>query len=133
MTWIAVFAVAAAITAFVIYLFVIRWRRMARHGRFELPCDEVIGLPAGPVTIYYEDDVNRRYSDAPRIPTAFSVLVSEADGDTRIDLGEPPNATATRRGGSTRIPYASLAVPRAGRYRVVAQVSPSEAAAVTFG
>jgi hypothetical protein len=133
MTWVAVAAVAVALAAFVIYLFVVRWRRMARHGRLQLPCDAVVRLPAGEVTIYYEDDVRRRNSDVARVPDGLSVLVSDADGGARLDLAEPPSATATRRGGATRIPYAKLAVPRQGRYRVAAQATGAEAGAVTLG
>ncbi|MGH2923386.1 MAG: hypothetical protein ACRDKH_05080 [Solirubrobacterales bacterium] len=134
MTWVAAAVVALGLIAVVIYLFVFRWRRMARHGRLEVPCDEVVALPAGDVVVYYEDSVRRRYSERPEVPAGLSILVSEAEGGERVDLANPPTDTATKRGGRTRIPHASLRPPRAGRYRVVASLGGAAGgAAITLG
>jgi hypothetical protein len=133
MTWVAFVLVALALTAVLIYLFVLRWRKMARHGRLALPCDEVITLPAGEIGVYYEDRARRRFSEQPVTPGGLSVLVSDAGSGERLDLGNPTAGTATKGSSRTRIPYASLSVPRAGRYRVVAQLTgDAEEVAITF-
>ena len=100
-----------------------------------MPGDEVVELPAGEVVLYYQDSQRFRYSEKPEPWRGFSVLVSDADGGERIDLGEPPHTRHLQgRGGKTRIPYATLSLPRAGRYRVQSQID-AEAIEprITFG
>ena len=134
MTWVAVAAVAVLIAASAIYFFGIRWRLMARHGRLQVPCDEVIRLSAGEHVVYYEDAERWRYSETPRVGDGFSVLVSEAEGGRRIDLESPPSPTPTKISGRNRIPYAHLRLPRAGSYRITAEIRAGASKPhVTFG
>ena len=123
MIWLAMGAVIVGVTAVLIYVFVIRWRRMARYGRLDIPCDEVVSLPAGEVVVFYEDGFRWRYSDRPRPWGGFSVLISDADSGERIDLGDASSETGMQRSGKNRIPYAAVRLRHAGRYRVVVQVN----------
>jgi hypothetical protein len=134
MIWVVIGAVTVAIVGLWIYLFVIRWRRMARHGRLEIPCDTEIALPRGEVVVYYEDRHRWRYSERPRPWDGFALLVSDAEDGTRVDLSDSPSDTAQKTGGKNRIPYATIRLPRESRYRVVAQVDAGATdPAVTFG
>ncbi len=133
MVWVVIAAVAVAIAGLLVYLFWIRWRRMMRHGRLEVPCDTEITLPAGDLVVYYEDRFHWRYSERPRPWDGFSLLISGAEDGARVDLADPPTETAVRTGGTNRIPYASIRLRRAGRYRVVARVNADASEpAVTF-
>lgn len=123
MTWIAVGVVAGLMLGAAIYFFLIRWMLMARHGRLELPCDQVIELPAGEHVIHYEDATRWRYSEAPEIGDGFSVVVSEAESGRRVDLADPPSSTPTKISGKSRIPYAQLTLTEPGSYRITAQVN----------
>ncbi|MDP9228032.1 MAG: hypothetical protein M3M99_03135 [Actinomycetota bacterium] len=133
MIWVVIGAIAVSIVAFFVYFFLIRWRRMARYGRLEVPGEGVVQLPAGTVTVYYEDAFKWRYSERPRPWSGFSVLVSGPD-DQRIDLRQPKNATATKTAGKVRIPFGVIELPRAGAYRVRSQVDADATGPhVTFG
>ena len=134
MTWIVIGLLAAFVVGFFVYFFVIRFGRLERHGSVAVPGDEIVELPAGEVVLYYQDSQRFRYSEKPEPWRGFSVLVSEADDGERVDLGEPPDVATYKVRGKTRIPYATLSLPRAGRYRVQSQID-AEAIEprITFG
>ena len=88
-----------------------------------------------------------RWSSTTRTPSAsatrrsrspgagFSVLVSEADGGERVDLGEPAQHRHLQgRGARPGSPTPRSSLPRAGRYRVQSQID-AEAIEprITFG
>jgi hypothetical protein len=114
------------LTSVAVY-FVVRWRRMGRFGSYDIPCDKAIELPAGKVTLYYGDSRGVRYSEVFEPPSSFSVLVSDEESGERIDFGEPHSTISTKTGaGSSRIPYATLDLPRAGKYRLNARIHEGE-------
>lgn len=134
MIWVAMVLIAAALTAVLVYLFVIRFRGMAKLGRLSVPCDEVIELPAGRHTVYYEDSFRWRFSDIPRPWDGFSLLISDEQSGGRIDLEKAPDETAIKTSGRNRIPYATVNLPHDGSYRVRAQVNADATEPfVTFG
>lgn len=134
MVWLAVAVVALAITAVLVCFFVIRPRSFARLGRLPVPGDEVVELPAGTHRIYYEDSFRWRYSEVPRPGDGFSMLISEEGSDRRIDLGPAPDQSTIKSGGRNRIPYATIELPAAGRYRVTTRVGAGASDPyVTFG
>lgn len=99
------------------------WGGMARHARLAIPCDEVIELPAGVIAIHYEDARPRQTSERPEPWPGFSVLVSEAESERRMDLGPAPDSPGLRLWRRVRVPYATLEIPSPGRYRVTAEVN----------
>ena len=120
MVWLAVAVVALATTAVLVYFFVVRPRG------FE--------LPAGTHRVYYEDTFRWRYSEVPRPWDGFSMLISEEESDRRIDLGPAPDQSTIKSGGRNRIPYATVELPVAGRYRVTTRVGAGASDPyVTFG
>jgi hypothetical protein len=134
MIWVLIGVLAAFTVGFFIYFFVIRFRRLERYGSVAVPGDEVVELPAGPVVVYYEDAQRFSYAETPEPWRGFSVLVSDADGGERIDLGEAPHTATYKVRGRTRIPYATLELPKAGRYRVRSQIDPEALSPrITFG
>lgn len=134
MIWVLIGLTTALIFAFVLYLFVFRWNRMARHGSVEVPGESLVELPAGDVVLYYQDSFKWRYSERPRPWSGFSVLVSEEGSEQRIDLAPAPGEAIYKSRGKNRIPFGTLRLPRAGRYRVRSQID-SDAAEprITFG
>lgn len=124
MIWLVVALLAVFIVGFFIYFFVIRFNNLERHGSVGVPGDSVIDLPAGQIKVYYQDAQRFRYSEEPAPWTGFSMLVSAEDGGERIDLGPAPETATYKVRGKTRIPYATLDLPRAGRYRIVSQIDP---------
>ncbi len=134
MIWLLTGLLAAFVVGFFVYFFVVRWARLARHGSVAVPGEEVVELPAGEVVVYYQDSQRFRYSERPEPWRGFSVLVSADEGGERVDLDEPPHSAIYKVRGKTRIPYATLRLPRAGRYRVRSQID-AEAIEprVTFG
>ena len=134
MVWLAVAVVALATTAVLVYFFVVRPRGFARLGRLPVPGDEVVELPAGTHRVYYEDSFRWRYSEVPRPWEGFSMLISEEESDRRIDLGPAPDQSTIKSGGRNRIPYATIELPAAGRYRVTTRVGAGASDPyVTFG
>ena len=134
MIWVLTGLLAAFVVGFFVYFFVVRWARLERHGSVAVPGEEVVELPAGEVVVYYQDSQRFRYSERPEPWPGFSVLVSADEGGERVDLDEPPHTAIYKVRGKTRIPYATLRLPRAGRYRVRSQID-AEAIEprVTFG
>ena len=134
MIWLLTGLLAAFVVGFFVYFFVVRWARLERHGSVAVPGEEVVELPAGEVVVYYQDSQRFRYSERPEPWRGFSVLVSADEGGERVDLDEPPHSAIYKVRGKTRIPYATLRLPRAGRYRVRSQID-AEAIEprVTFG
>lgn len=134
MIWLLVGLIAAATAAFLLYLFVFRWRQMARLGNVEVPCDTVVELPAGKIVVYYQDGFRWRYSEPPRPWSGFSVLISDEGDGRRIDLGPPPKQATIKHAGTNRVPYGTMTLPQAGRYRIVSQVdADATEPAITFG
>lgn len=134
MIWVTVGIVALGIITFVVYLFVIRWNRLARHGSVEVPGESVVELPAGQVAVYYEDAFRWRYSQRPEPWAGFSMLVSDEQSGERVDLAPPEAQTTFKSRGRNRIPFGSLNLPRAGRYRVKAQIdADATQPRITFG
>ena len=123
MSWVAAIAVALLLGAFALYLLG-RWRAMSRHGRFELPCDEVVELPAGEHLVSYEDATRWRYSEPPEVWRGFSITVRDAESGEPIDLQEPPSPTPTKAPGRNRIPIGMLPAPRDGSYRITVRIDP---------
>jgi hypothetical protein len=121
MMWALVAVLAVAMIASFFYIFIWRVRQMERHGRLALPCDETVELPAGEVTVFYEDAVRWRHSERPEIGAGFRVRVSAEDGEV-LDLGEPLDEPPVKTSKRNRIPYARVEVPAAGRYRVRGEV-----------
>ncbi|HEX2360385.1 MAG TPA: hypothetical protein VHH72_11280 [Solirubrobacterales bacterium] len=133
MTWVVFALVTVAVIAFFLYLFVFRFRRLARLGRIEVPGDTVIELPAGRVLVYYEDAFRWRPSQKPEPWAGFSMLVSDERSGARIDLGPPHSEVAYKSSGKNRVPYGVLDLPHAGRYRIVSQVEPdAQSPHITF-
>jgi hypothetical protein len=124
MIWLLIGLLTAFVIGFFVYFFVIRWNRLERFGSVAVPGDEVVELPAGRVVVYYQDSERYRYSQVPEPSAGFSVLVSEEGGGARVDLGEAPHSAIYKARGKTRIPYATLDLPHAGRYRIRSQVGP---------
>ena len=134
MIWVLIGALAAFVVGFFIYFFVIRFQRLERFGSIAVPGDEVVQLPAGEVTVYYEDSQRFRYSETPEPWRGFSVLVSDAESGERIDLAEPPHTATYKVRGKTRIPFGTLRLPAAGGYRVVSDIDPEALdPRITFG
>ena len=134
MIWVTVGIVALGIVAFVLYLFVFRWNRMARHGSVEVPGESALELPAGPVAVYYEDAFKWRYSERPEPWSGFSMLVSDEQSGERVDLAPAEAKTTFKSRGKNRIPYGSLNLHRAGRYRVKSQIdADATQPRITFG
>ncbi len=134
MIWVAIGLVTLVVLGFPLYLFVFRWNRLARHGSVEVPGESVVELPEGPVTVYYEDAFKWRYSERPEPWSGFSVLVSDERNGERIDLGPPEPKTTYKARGKNRIPYGSLQLPGAGRYRVKSQIGADATnPRITFG
>jgi hypothetical protein len=121
MIWISS-AVFVLFVVAVVFYFVRRWRSMARHGRVAIPCDQKVQLPAGRLVIHYEDHRRLRFSEKPSPWSGFSVLVSGPEDDRRLDLHPPPESPGFNAGHRSRVPYATVNLPSAGGYRVVAQV-----------
>ncbi len=62
------------------------------------------------------------------------MLISEEESDRRIDLGPAPDQSTIKSGGRNRIPYATVELPAAGRYRVTTRVGAGASDPyVTFG
>ena len=122
MTWVVFGLVTVAVATFLLYMFAVRFNRMHRHGSVAVPGESVIELPAGRVVVHYEDRFRWRPSDRPRPWDGFSMLVSDEESGERIDLGPPPSETAVKARGRNRIPYGTLELPHAGRYRIRSQI-----------
>jgi hypothetical protein len=118
MIWIVIGLLVAGIVAFFVYLFVVRWGRLERHGSVAVPGESVLELPAGELVLYYQDSRKWRYSQRPEPPTGFSVVVSDERSGERVDLGAAPDTAIYKARGKNRIPHATLRLPRAGRYLV---------------
>jgi hypothetical protein len=117
-------AVLVALIAGLAIYFIARWKRMARYGRFDIPCDEVVQLPAGEVTLSYGDSRGVRYAEAFEPPPTFSVTLSDEQGGKRIEPGEPESMVSTKTGGGrSRVPYATFQLPRAGSYRLNVRIN----------
>lgn len=122
MIWVLIGLLAAVVVGTFVYLFVIRWGRLERYGSVAVPGESVVELPAGEVVLYYQDSHKWRYSERPRPWSGFSVLVSDEQGGERVDLGPAPERAIYKARGKNRIPYATLSLPAAGRYRVRSQI-----------
>jgi putative oligomerization/nucleic acid binding protein len=100
-----------------------------RYGRFGVPCEETLELPAGRVRIYWEDPhaAPAESSEASVVPRDLVVSVREAASGEELPLSLAPFGGTTSRHGDWREAVArshvgSFDVPQPGRYTVVGDV-----------
>ena len=135
MIWVLTGLLAAFVVGFFVYFFVVRWSRLERHGSVAVPGER--GRRAARPA---------RSSSTTRTPSASATRRSlSPGGDSRCSSAPRtaasgltwtslPHRAIYKVRGKTRIPYATLRLPRAGRYRVRSQID-AEAIEprITFG
>lgn len=131
--WMLVVVLGIAIVATFYYVFIYRVQQMARYGRLQLPCDETIELPAGEVTVYYEDGERWKHNQRPEMGPGFRIRLSAESGEP-FDMGEPLDGTPVKTSRHNRIPYGRIELPQPGRFRVRGEIGPGvHEPAVLFG
>ena len=104
-----------------------------KYGRVPMPGQAILRLPAGEVSVYYEEHSQARN---PRPPGGFEYEVLPVGGGAALDeRGSGVFNETVTAGGTSRVRYGRIDVPKAGAYAVSASFTGEAGAepALTFG
>ncbi|MGZ5341466.1 MAG: hypothetical protein ACXWEK_00290 [Solirubrobacterales bacterium] len=135
----AVASFLATVAAFFVLLFVGALGGLgdsAKYGRVPLPGQGTVELPAGDISVFYEEHVTLGDNQNLRAPNGFTYSMRPAAGGAPLAQRDPGIFDEqVSSGGRTRIRYARIDVPAPGPYVVEGSFKGSAGPmpAITFG
>jgi hypothetical protein len=134
--WVAVFVLGtgAILAAAWFALGGLPFTNHAAYGQVSVPGTTEVDLPAGKVTISFEEDGIFGEDDSADMPSDLQVVVQGAGGPVAVTRVSDA-LFAINIGSTGRVPYGEMDIQAAGPYSATATGSPTSAVSprVTFG
>lgn len=113
-----VVAFVAAIVAVVVYGAIEAFGSSDRYGSVPMPGRETLDLPAGDVTVYYQEDVDLGENENLHPPADIRLAIRHSGGGPPLKLDESGISNEVSGGFGARVSIGDVDVPAGGDYDV---------------
>jgi hypothetical protein len=113
---------AALVVAFLVFVIlgaVDAFTASDRYGSVPMPGTETVDLPAGDVTVYFQEGVHLGENKTLRPPSDLGVRIQGAEGGPPVKVDRSKSSTGIGDGFGERVSIGEIDVPEGGDYVVV--------------